>query len=85
MAYADVQRYAKVYAAQELFNGRQRETLARLTSALAIFGTGHSPDEVPAEDMRTFRARLLELSGDVTIEQQFGQQLLEAYSKILNK
>ena len=82
MQYSEVQKYARVYSQQEMYETRQRRTLEQVAAVLAILGSG-DPHQAPIEDVRQFRSRLLDLKASALIEQQFATHLVETYRETL--
>jgi hypothetical protein len=81
MEYAEVQEYSGLYGAQTVYVGRQQRLFDRLAEALAF---AHSdPQQLPARDLEALRQHLLGLQADFTILEQLGQQLRDAYGKVL--
>lgn len=82
MDYAEVQRYSRLYALQDLYESQQRRALERLTAALALFSHG-DPTKAPMADVESFRRELLSLGGELGVLDQFGKQLVEGYDNFL--
>lgn len=78
MEYAEVQRYSRLYALQDLYERQQRRALERVTAAVALFSHG-DPTKAPMADVESFRRELLSLGGELHVLDQFGKQLLEGY------
>ena len=83
MDYDEVQRYSRVYDFQDLFMQQQRQTVAQVVIAGSLIGAGFDPDHPNLKDLETFRARVIDLIGMVTLQEQFGKKLVEDYSKAL--
>jgi hypothetical protein len=83
MDYDDVQRYSHLYALQELLENQQRRTLEHVTAAISLVGIAGNPRDVPLDDLRMFRVRLLDLIGQMLVTDQLAEQLLERYTQTL--
>ena len=83
MQYSEVQKYARVYDQQELYETRQRQTLVQVAVVFAILGSG-DPHKAPIEDIRLFRSRLLDLKASVFLQEQFAQHLVNTYREALS-
>jgi hypothetical protein len=84
MDYADVQRYSKIYAWQDLFVAQQRRALDRLASATAVLGND-DPYKADPRDLELFRQHLLGLRGELEMAQQLGTRLTELYAAELKR
>ena len=82
MDYAEVQKYSRLYALQELYELQQRRALERLAVAIALFSHG-DPTTAPRADLETFRRELLALRGELGFLDQFGAQLTKGYQGAL--
>ena len=82
MQYSEVQKFARVYDQQALYETRQRQTLERVAVVFAILGSG-DPHKAPIEDIRQFRSRLLDLKASVFLEEQFARHLVDTYREAL--
>ena len=86
MSYADVRKYAQVFAQQEIFTAHQRQMMQRLTAAVAILGAGGGdPTQAGAKDLEAFRSEVLGLLGALALEEDFGKHLSETYRASLEK
>ena len=81
MRYDEVQRYSRLYAVQELYIAQQRQSLRRITTALAFLAEG-DPTAASPEDLRGFRQEVRALIGEHYIENKVGDRLLELYREI---
>jgi hypothetical protein len=77
MPYRDVQALSQLYDFQNLFVGENRQTLARLSTALT--GMTRDPTKASREDLQTFRHEVSALQGRLLIEAQLAKQLRGAY------
>lgn len=84
MDFADVQRYARLYAFQDLYIAQQRRALEALTQAIGILTSGQNPTTAPAKDIEVFRARVLDLQSILTLEEQLGRKLVADYASVLS-
>lgn len=82
MDYAEVQRYSRLYAFQDLFAAQQRQAVQRIASAIAIL-SDRNPHEADPDDLRAFRRELLALGGDLTVERQLAERLSGLYAEAL--
>jgi len=83
MDYAEVQKYSRIYEFQDLFMQQQRQALSQLTLAGAIFKGDFDPDHPKPKDLEIFRARVMDVSALVKLQEDFGKKLLEDYSAAL--
>ena len=83
MDYDEVQRYSRVYDFQDLFMQQQRQIVVQVVIAGSLIGAGFDPDHPNLKDLEMFRARVTDLVGMVTLQEQFGKKLVEDYSKAL--
>ncbi len=81
MNYDEVQRYSRLYAVQDLYMDHQRQSLRRVTGALALISEG-DPHTAAPEDLRLFRQEVRALIGELYIESQLGARLVELYREI---
>ena len=84
MNYAEVQRYARLYSLQQLFDDRQRQTFESMSLALSIMGAADDPTKAAPEDLRIFRQRLMDLRAQVFITTQVAEHLVQRYDETLN-
>jgi uncharacterized protein (UPF0297 family) len=84
MSYAEVQKYAAVYALQEIYQTQERRSMEHVSSATAALAGG-DPTRLPRTDIDRFRAQLLTLRADLLVEEQLGRQLSERYAKALQQ
>jgi hypothetical protein len=82
MDYSEVQKYARLYAFQELFAAQQRQAVQRIASAIAILSDANPHDAQP-DDLRAFRQHLLALGGELEVERQLAERLSGLYADAL--
>jgi hypothetical protein len=82
MEYAEVQEYTRLYGVQQLFADHQRQTLQRLTTALAIVAGGDLHSAAP-RDLELLRQQMLAVRADLSVQQQLGQQLAKLYGEMV--
>lgn len=82
MDYSEVQKYARLYAFQELFAAQQRQAVQRIASAIAILSDVNPHDAQP-DDLRAFRQHLLALGGELDVERQLAERLSGLYADAL--
>lgn len=85
MDYVEVQKYSVIYEFQDLLMQTQRQALAQLTLASAIFEGGFDPDHPDLNDLETFRARVLDLKATLTMHQKFARKMGEDYAAALKQ
>ncbi len=83
MDYGKVQKFSKVYGAQQLFVDQQRRSLEHMAVALTVL-VGGDPTAAAPRDLETFRQQVMLLLGDLIIEEQLGQRLAEVYGAALS-
>ncbi len=85
MDYAEVQKYAELYAFQEFFVQQQRRALEAVGATFVYLTADGDPDSrnAPAADVERFRDRLLSLRGILVIEGQMAQAAVARYKKAL--
>jgi hypothetical protein len=83
MDYAEVQKYSRIYEFQDLFMQQQRQALSQLTLAGAILNSDFDPEHPKTKDLEIFRARVMDVSALVKLQEDFGKKLLEDYSAAL--
>ncbi len=83
MEYADVQKYAKLYNVQALYEGEQRRVMAQVVGALSSIATGENPHKADVADLERFRQQLLAVRGAFIVDRQLGEALLKAYGETL--
>jgi hypothetical protein len=81
MAYEVARRYARVYEVQALFTEHQARTMERLSAAAA--GIAQDPMGALPSDLETFRQHVLYLLGDLAMEQEIANMLVESYREVL--
>jgi hypothetical protein len=82
MEYGEVQKYARIYALQELYESTQRRAVEHLSAALALFSQ-NDPTAAPRADVEVFRREVLALRAELTFLDQFGEQLTKGYEHAL--
>jgi hypothetical protein len=85
MEYPDVQKYAKLYNVQALYEGEQRRVMAQVVGALSSIATGVDPHEADPADLERFRQQLLAVRGALIVDKQLGESLLRAYKETLGQ
>jgi hypothetical protein len=86
MEYADVQKYAKLYGNQSLYEDQQRRLMAQTVAALsALAGGADDPHKAPPDDLERFRQSVMALRGKLLVDRQFGGGLLKIYDEALAK
>ena len=83
MDYAEVQKYSRIYEFQDLFMQQQRQALSQLTLAGAILNSDFDPEHPKTKELEIFRARVMDVSALVKLQEDFGKKLLEDYSAAL--
>ena len=82
MDYSEVQKFSRLYAAQDLFTTQQRQAVQRISAAIAILSDSNPHDAQP-EDLRAFRQHLLALGGELEVERQLSERLSGLYAEAL--
>lgn len=82
LTYGEVQKYAAVYALQDLYAQQERRGFEHLSDAIAIVSVG-DPTKASRAEIERFRAQLLTLIADLSIEEQLARQLSDRYAKAL--
>jgi hypothetical protein len=85
MEYADVQKYAKLYNVQGLYEGEQRRVMAQVVSALSSLSADMDPHKAPPADLERFRQQLLGVRAALLVDRQLGDSLLRAYKETLGQ
>ena len=85
MAYAEVQRYAELYAFQEFLTAQHRRALDALSSTIGILTASEDgdPTKASAADIARFRDQLIALRSILFIEEQMTRTASERYKKAL--
>jgi hypothetical protein len=83
MEYADVQKYAKLYNLQALYEGEQRRVMEQVVAALSSMG--EEPDAASPADLERFRQQLLAVRGMLLIDRQLADGLLKSYKETLGQ
>jgi hypothetical protein len=83
MDYADVQKYAKLYNIQGLYDGEQRRVMDQTVSSLSLSIADDDPTQASTQDLERFRLNLITLRGQLLIDRQLGEALLKAYDEAL--
>ena len=81
--YATVQKYAKLYNVQALYEGEQRRVMAQVVSALSTLSGNLDPHQAAPADLERFRQHVLALRGALLVDRQLGDSLLRAYKETL--
>ena len=84
MEYAEVRRYSRIYALQDVFTAHQLRSLERMSGALAAIAAG-DPYKAAPKDLDVFRQHVLALRGDLLIDQELGKALSSAYESELKR
>jgi hypothetical protein len=82
MDYSEVQKFSRLYAAQDLFTTQQRQAVQRISAAIAILSDSNPHDAQP-EGLRAFRQHLLALGGELEVERQLSERLSGLYAEAL--
>lgn len=83
MDYAEVQKYSRLYDFQALVMEQQRQALSQLALATSIFRSDFDLDQPNLKDVETFRVRVVDLLGIVTVQEQLAKRLAESYAEAL--
>jgi hypothetical protein len=84
MDYAEVQRYASVYTAQDFLVQEHRKAIDALSTALGIlFGGEGDPTNAAAADLERFRQQIIAVRSVVFVEEQMSHRMSEVYKKAL--
>jgi hypothetical protein len=85
MDYGEVQRLSKLYDFQEVFVLQQRAILSQLALASSMLHGQFDPDKPNLKDLETFRARVMELSAAVRIQEDLAKRLVANYAEALQQ
>ena len=85
MDYAEVQKYAELYAFQEFLTAQHRRALDVLTAAMGLVTASDDGDPTNAApaDIQRFRDQMLALRSILLIEEQMTHSASERYKKAL--
>ena len=85
MDYAEVQKYAELYAFQEFLTAQHRRALDVLTAAIGLVTASEDGDPTNAApaDIQRFRDQMLALRSILLIEEQMTHSASERYKKAL--
>ena len=85
MDYAEVQKYAAVYAFQEFLVQQHRRALENLSAAIGFITVADDgdPRKAPTADIERFRAQVIALRSILVIEEQLARGAIEHYKKAL--
>jgi hypothetical protein len=83
MQYADVQKYAKLYNLQALYESEQRRVMEQVVAALSSMG--EEPDAASPADLERFRQQLLAVRGMLLVDRQLADSLLKSYKETLGQ
>ena len=85
MDYADVQKYATLYAFQEFLAAQHRRAIDALSSTIGILTASEDgdPTKASAADIARFRDQLIALRSILFIEEQMTRSASERYKKAL--
>jgi hypothetical protein len=85
MDYADVQKYAALYAFQELLTTQHRRALDSLSVAIGIITSTEDddPTRASAADIGRFREQIIALRSILYVEEQMAQTASARYKKAL--
>jgi hypothetical protein len=81
MEYDLARAFSRVYEVQSLFTAHQDRTLERLAAAAA--GLAQDPLGALPSDIEIFRQHVLNLLGDLAVEQELARVLAESYREVL--
>lgn len=85
MDYGEVERYARVYGLQQLFDDMQRRTVEAVALSLSGLGSGTDPTQASPDDLKVFRQRVLELRALAFLQQQLAERLVRRYEETLGE
>jgi hypothetical protein len=80
MGYADVQRLARVYSFQSLFERQAQGALEPLTKLQAWFAGERNPLTSSPQSLASLRAMILDFRGTMHLHQQLSEQLSATYA-----
>ncbi len=83
MDYADVQKYAKLYSTQSLYESEQRRVMDQTVSTLSLGIADEDPTAASPQDLERFRLNLITLRGQLLVDRQLGEALLKIYDEAL--
>jgi hypothetical protein len=84
MTYQDIQKYAAVYALQDLYQTQQRRSLEHMSEAMAV-AAGGDPEKASRPELERFRQQVQTMVSDLFMEQQLGKQLSDRYDAALKE
>jgi hypothetical protein len=83
MDYAEVQKYATLYAFQEFLAAQQRRALDILVGAIGLITANGDPREAPPAELARFREQVVSLRSIPYLEEQMTRTASERYKKAL--
>jgi hypothetical protein len=83
MDYAEVQKYATLYAFQEFLTAQQRRALDILVGAIGLITANGDPREAPPAELARFREQVVSLRSILYLEEQMTRTASERYKKAL--
>ena len=83
MEYGEVQKYSTLYDFQDFFSAQQVRMVEHVTSATALLGPNFDPERADPKDLMAFRQHMLELRGNLTLQEQLAGRLAEKYAETL--
>jgi hypothetical protein len=85
MDYAEVQKYAELYAFQEFLTAQHRRAIESLSAAIGIVTASEDgdPTKASAADLERFRLQIVSLRSLLFIEEQMSKTASEHYKKAL--
>ena len=85
MDYAEVQKYAALYAFQDFLSSQHRRAIDAMAAALGILSNseGGDPRAAPPSELERFRQELVALKSILYVEEQMAHTASERYRKAL--
>ena len=85
MDYAEVQKYAELYAFQDFLTAQHRRAIESLSAAIGIVTASEDGDPTKASpaDLERFRVQIVSLRSLLLIEEQMSKTASERYKKAL--
>ena len=85
MEYAEVQKYAALYAFQDFLSAQHRRAIDAMASALGLLSNSESgdPTSAPPAEIEQFRQAIVALTSILFIEEQMARTASERYSRAL--
>jgi hypothetical protein len=83
MDYAEVQKYATLYAFQDFLIAQHRRALDTLIGAIGVVTAGDDPTKTPPAEVARFREQIISLRSILYLEEQMTHGASERYKKAL--